>query len=173
MSARTTTTERHRVLVVDDHARARESVADVLRAAGYVVDACASAIEALNRLAASTFDVIVTDLQMPGMNGLEFIREVERRRLNVQILMITAHGSVAAAVEAMRLGAFDFIEKPFDAQALERSVAQACDRRRLYSVATGVPPVESSARDKGSSNRARAGETPTATANRRNSTYLR
>jgi DNA-binding NtrC family response regulator len=162
MSERMTTTERYHVLVVDDHARARESVADVLRAADYVVDACASAIEALNRLAASPFDVIVTDLQMPGMNGLEFIREVERRRLNVQILMITAHGSVAAAVEAMRLGAFDFIEKPFHAQALERSVAQACDRRRLYSVATGVPPAGSW--ENTTSNRTRGSETPAATA---------
>ena len=60
-------------------------------------------------------DVVVTDLQMPGMNGLEFIREIERRRLDVQVLMITAHASVSSAVEAMRLGAFDYIEKPFDA----------------------------------------------------------
>ncbi|MEX2315926.1 MAG: sigma-54 dependent transcriptional regulator [Pirellulales bacterium] len=139
MSQRRSTNERRRVLVVDDHARARESIADVLRAADYDVDACASAIEALPRLAAQAFDVVVTDLQMPGMNGLEFIREIEGRRLNVQILMITAHGSVSSAVEAMRLGAFDFIEKPFDASALERSVAQACDRRRLYDVATGGP----------------------------------
>ncbi len=65
---------------------------------------------------------------MPGMNGLEFICEIERRRIDVQILMITAHASVASAVEAMRHGAFDYIEKPFDVVALERSVAQACDR---------------------------------------------
>jgi len=135
MSQGSAATQRYRVLVVDDHARARESVVDVLRASDYDVDACASAIEGLNRLAVKSADVVVTDLQMPGMNGLEFIREIERRRLNVQVLMITAHGSVAAAVEAMRLGAFDFIEKPFDAQALERSVAQACDRRRLYNAA--------------------------------------
>ena len=66
-------------------------------------------------------DVVVTDLQMPGMDGLEFIREIERRRLGVQVLMITAHASVASAVEAMRHGAFDYLEKPFDAIALERS----------------------------------------------------
>jgi DNA-binding NtrC family response regulator len=66
------------------------------------------------------------------MDGLEFIREIERRRVGVQILMITAHASVSSAVEAMRHGAFDYIEKPFDAVKLERSVAQACDRKRLF-----------------------------------------
>jgi DNA-binding NtrC family response regulator len=120
-----------RILVVDDHARARDAVADVLRAADYEVSTCASAIEALSRLAAAPADVVVTDLQMPGMDGLEFICEIERRRLDVQVLMITAHASVSSAVEAMRHGAFDYIEKPFDAGKLERSVAQACDRAWL------------------------------------------
>lgn len=123
--------KRFSVLVVDDHASAREAVADVLRHAGYEVATCASASEALSHLSASPVDVIVTDLQMPGMSGLEFIREVSRRRLDVQVLMITAHASISSAVEAMRLGAFDYIEKPFDALALERSVAQACDRRTI------------------------------------------
>jgi DNA-binding NtrC family response regulator len=131
MSRKVKNDEQFRVLVVDDHASAREAVADVLRQAQYEVTTCASAIEALNRLAAAPVDVVVTDLQMPGMNGLEFIREIERRRLDVQVLMITAHASIASAVEAMRHGAFDYIEKPFDAIALEKSVAQACDRRRL------------------------------------------
>ncbi len=138
MSRKQKTDERFRVLVVDDHASAREAVADVLRQAQYDVDACASAIEGLAKLAAAQFDVVVTDLQMPGMNGIEFIREIERRRLDVQVLMITAHASVSSAVEAMRLGAFDYIEKPFDAVALEQSVAQACDRRGLYEQEAGA-----------------------------------
>ncbi len=131
MTELTTKDSRYRVLVVDDHASARESVADVLRQAGYEAATCASAIEALTLLAAKPVDVVVTDLQMPGMDGLEFIRELDRRRLGVQVLMITAHASIASAVEAMRHGAFDYLEKPFDALELERSVAQACDRRRL------------------------------------------
>jgi DNA-binding NtrC family response regulator len=137
MSRKPKTDERFRVLVVDDHASARDAVADVLRQAQYEVAACASAMEALAKLTAGKFDVVVTDLQMPGMNGLEFIREIERRRLNVQVLMITAHASVSSAVEAMRLGAFDYIEKPFDVVALERSVAQACDRCRLIEQGAG------------------------------------
>jgi DNA-binding NtrC family response regulator len=131
MSQKTKSQQPMRVLVVDDHASAREAVSDVLRQAGYDVATCASATEALARLARQPVDVVVTDLQMPGMNGLEFIREIERRRLDVQVLMITAHASIASAVEAMRHGAFDYIEKPFDAAELERSVANACVRQRL------------------------------------------
>jgi DNA-binding NtrC family response regulator len=138
--------ERFRVLVVDDHDRARDAVADVLRQAEYVVTTCASASEALGKLTSEKFDVVVTDLQMPGMNGLEFICEIERRRFDVQVLMITAHGSVSTAVDAMRHGAFDYIEKPFDVVALERSVSQACDRRvatagSVVAHATGGPPA--------------------------------
>jgi DNA-binding NtrC family response regulator len=151
MSRKTKTEERFRVLVVDDHASAREAVADVLRHAHYDVTACASAMEALAKLGTERVDVVVTDLQMPGMDGIEFIREIERRRLDVQVLMITAHASVSSAVEAMRLGAFDYIEKPFDAVALERSVAQACDRRRCVAtsgshaaIRTGEPPAATS-----------------------------
>jgi DNA-binding NtrC family response regulator len=132
MSGKQPAMDRFRILVVDDHESARAAVADVLCQAGYDVAACASATEALKRLAAQPADVVVTDLQMPGMNGLDFIREIERRRYSSQILMITAHASVSSAVEAMRLGAFDYIEKPFDALALERRVAQACERGRLF-----------------------------------------
>jgi DNA-binding NtrC family response regulator len=131
MSRKPKQVESARVLVVDDHASARAAVADVLHQAGYHVDACTSATEALVRLAKQPVDVVVTDLQMPGMDGLEFIREIERRRLNAEIVMITAHASIRSAVEAMRLGAFDYIEKPFDVAKLERCVAHACQRHRL------------------------------------------
>ncbi len=137
MSGEMKTEERFHVLVVDDHASAHEAVADVLRQADYEVATCASATEALARLGRQQVELVVTDLQMPGMNGLEFIREIERRRLPVEVLMITAHASVATAVEAMRHGAFDYIEKPFDVVQLERAVAQACQRHRLNEQGAG------------------------------------
>jgi CheY-like chemotaxis protein len=111
------------VLVVDDHASARESMADVLQHAGHDVRCCSSAVEALKQLDRWSADVIVTDLKMPGMNGIEFIRALSARSLDAQIVMVTAHATVASAVDAMRLGAFDYIEKPFGVDQLEQLVA--------------------------------------------------
>jgi DNA-binding NtrC family response regulator len=114
-----------RVLVVDDHAKARESMAFTLRQAGHEVECAASAVAALERLATDSFDVIVTDLKMPGFDGLEFLRRLQGQPHGAQLLMVTAHATVSSAVEAMRRGAFDYIEKPFDADQLEALVARA------------------------------------------------
>lgn len=113
------------VFVVDDHRQARESIGDVLTAAGHEVRVFSSAQQALNALRDISPDVIITDLQMPGMNGLDLIRAMVAAGTDTQIVVITAHGTVTAAVEAMRLGAFDFIEKPFDVGQLESVVARA------------------------------------------------
>ena len=128
-----------RVLVVDDNARARHSMADVLRAAGHEVAACASAVEGLRHLEKGPCDVIITDLQMPGMNGLEFIRELAARKVESQIVMVTAFASVASAVEAMRHGAFDYIEKPFDAEQLEQLVERALRQAEQNGKRSTVP----------------------------------
>jgi DNA-binding NtrC family response regulator len=120
-----------RVLVVDDHLQARESMADVLRQSGHQVDCCASAIEALRVLGHESYDCILTDLKMPGMSGIEFIVQLEERKYGAQVVMVTAHASVSSAVEAMRHGAFDYIEKPFNVDQLEQLVAQAIRHGRL------------------------------------------
>ncbi|MEQ8838864.1 MAG: sigma-54 dependent transcriptional regulator, partial [Lacipirellulaceae bacterium] len=77
------------------------------------------------------FQVVVTDLQMPGMDGLEFIREISQRRLRTQAIMVTAHATITSAVEAIRHGAFDYMEKPFDVNQLEQLVARAFARGQL------------------------------------------
>src|SRR4051812_18820270 len=130
-----------RVLVVDDNARARQSMVDVLAAAGHEVASSASAIEALKIVEQSTFDVIITDLQMPGMDGLAFIRTLAERKVEAQIVMVTAFASVSSAVEAMRYGAFDYIEKPFDVEQLESLVARALRHGEKVGPRSSVPKV--------------------------------
>jgi DNA-binding NtrC family response regulator len=119
------------VLVVDDHRQARESMADVLRQAGHLVQCCSSAAEALEVVRREAFECIVTDMKMPGMNGVEFIIQLEKRQYGAQVVMVTAHATVASAVDAMRHGAFDYIEKPFDVDQLERLVVEAIGQSRL------------------------------------------
>jgi DNA-binding NtrC family response regulator len=129
------------VLVVDDHAPARQSVAETLRCAGYAVTVAASAPEALELLSRECCDVVLTDLQMPGMNGLEFLSELSRRETGAQVVMMTAHASVSTAVEAMRHGAFDYVEKPFDADRLERLIDRAMTHVRLLDRQTRLPKL--------------------------------
>ena len=130
-----------RILVVDDNAQARQSMRDVLCAAGHDVMASASAIEALKIVDQGPFDVIITDLQMPGMDGLAFIRTLAERKLESQIVMVTAFASVTSAVEAMRYGAFDYIEKPFDVEQLESLVSRALRNGDKVGRRSSVPPA--------------------------------
>jgi DNA-binding NtrC family response regulator len=129
-----------RVLVVDDHRQARESMSDVLRQAGHQVQCVSSALEALKVLDRESFDVVITDLQMPGMTGLDFVRKLEKRPHGAQIIMVTAYATVASAVQAMRHGAFDYIEKPFAADRLEQLVERALGHGRLIDARQNLQP---------------------------------
>jgi len=119
------------VLVVDDHMPSRQAMADILQQAGHRVETCSSAAEAINALNRCDFDVLVTDLNMPGMSGLDLVRHVEKQQLRTRPIMVTAYATVSSAVEAIRHGAFDYIEKPFDANQLERLVAEAVHHSKL------------------------------------------
>ncbi len=129
-----------RVMVVDDHAAARESIAETLRLAGHQVDCHSSAVAALRPLEGELYDVVVTDLQMPGVDGLEFIRRLQARDDGLQVIMVTAHATIDSAVEAMRRGAFDYIQKPFDAEQLESLVERAV-LQRAASIGAASWPV--------------------------------
>jgi DNA-binding NtrC family response regulator len=133
-----------RVLVVDDRASARESMADILRHAGHEVETSSSAREALGKLLDHAFDVVLTDLNMPGMSGLEFVKALSERQVESQVIMVTAYASINSAVEAMRCGAFDYIEKPLNATQLEQIVARALRQAETLVAKTSLPPLESS-----------------------------
>jgi len=107
-----------RILVVDDEPIKRTVMEDELRAAGYEVVTAASPLEAEPFLADAVFDVVVTDLRMPGQDGLSFLRELRERRPDQAAIVMTAYGTVETAVAAMKLGAFDYLQKPFSTEEL-------------------------------------------------------
>ncbi|HJQ82942.1 MAG TPA: sigma-54 dependent transcriptional regulator, partial [Candidatus Binatia bacterium] len=120
-----------RILVVDDEARMAEVVAAALRRAGHECETCADGAGALAALEERGADVVVTDWRMPEMDGVELLRRLHARRPNLPVILLTAHGTVPAAVAAMREGAFDYVTKPFDNEALRASVARALEMTRL------------------------------------------
>jgi DNA-binding response OmpR family regulator len=114
-----------RVLVIDDEEVVRDSVAKILRREGLEADLVADAPEGLRRLDAGGYDLIITDLMMPGMDGLALLRELAARGLATPAIMITGYATVRTAVEALQLGAFDYVAKPFTRAELGAAVARA------------------------------------------------
>jgi two-component system response regulator FlrC len=120
-----------RILVVDDEAILRDAMAEALRRSGHEVDAFDAGAPALDRFAALGAQLVITDLKMPGLDGLAVLDEVRRIDPSVPVLLVTAHGTVEAAVAAMKRGAHDFIIKPFPLEELELTVGRALEHRRL------------------------------------------
>jgi DNA-binding NtrC family response regulator len=120
-----------RVLVVDDKEMMRDSVATTLARRSHTAIACQSAKIALERLRERAPDVIVTDLQMPDMNGLELLAEIRKHDEQLPVIVMTAFGTVETAVQAMKLGAFDYVTKPFSGDELGLTVERAIEHGRL------------------------------------------
>ena len=120
-----------RLLVVDDEMHVRESLSRWFVEDGYEVDAAADAKEALSALGKRHYDVVVSDIKMPGMDGIELQRRIREINPRVAIILITAYASVSTAVQALKEGAYDYVTKPFDPEALSRVVAKACETLRL------------------------------------------
>jgi DNA-binding NtrC family response regulator len=119
------------VLIVDDDPAARRLLEVRLRALGYDTAAAGDGQEALGRIQADPPALVLLDLQMPRMGGLELLQALRQAGIEVPVIVITAHGSVEAAVEAMKAGAYDFLPKPFDPKHLEIVVRKALERTTL------------------------------------------
>ena len=113
------------ILVVDDEPVVQDAVRWLLRAQGYEVDTVGSGEDALNRIAQREFDVVVSDIKMPGLNGLDVLERSRALKPNLSVILMTAYASVETAIEALRLGATDYLRKPFELDDLTHSVERA------------------------------------------------
>ncbi len=119
------------VLIVDDEAELRDAAGDWLTVSGFEAHAAATAADALALLAGGSFDALVTDVRMPQMDGLQLLDAALSADPRLPVVLLTGHGDVALAVEAMRRGAHDFLEKPYDADHLVAVLDRAVKERRL------------------------------------------
>jgi len=119
------------VLVVDDEPFMRNAILDTQRERGFELEGAASPAEALERLARESFAAVVTDYRMPGMNGLEFLRRGKELDPSIDVALITGFGTVENAVEAMKLGAVDFLQKPIDPDRMEAVLRRMRERHEL------------------------------------------
>jgi DNA-binding NtrC family response regulator len=107
-----------RILVVDDERNIRNNLTMVLESAGYKVDASGDGEDALTKCKERHYDIAFVDIQMPKMGGLELLRYLHTLRPRMAVVILTAYGTASRVVEAMKLGAVDFLEKPFDPKIL-------------------------------------------------------
>jgi two-component system response regulator HydG len=120
-----------KLLIVDDQRNMRTTLAMMLRGAGFEVDEAQTGEEGAERGAAGAFDLVLTDLRMGSKDGIDVLRAIKEAQPLTEVIVMTAYGTIESAVEAMRFGAFDYIQKPFTEQELLVKVSKALDNRRL------------------------------------------
>ncbi|MBI5529270.1 MAG: sigma-54-dependent Fis family transcriptional regulator [Deltaproteobacteria bacterium] len=131
-----------RILLADDEVNILKVLSAMLRREGYDVHAAQDGVEALKAFGQKVFDAVITDLKMPGMDGMTLLREIAKKDPDVPVIIITAHGTVDTAVEALKTGAFDYITKPFEQDDLKAVIAKALKTRELRTADQRVEPAE-------------------------------
>tara|TARA_R110002167_G_scaffold202616_1_gene406438 strand:+ start:40583 stop:41914 length:1332 start_codon:yes stop_codon:yes gene_type:complete len=120
-----------KIAIVDDEKDMRQSISQWLALSGFDTETFASAEDALKGLSTNYPGIVVSDIKMPGMDGMQFLRKLKGLDSSLPVIMITGHGDVTMAVEAMRIGAFDFLEKPFNPDRMTELAKKATQARRL------------------------------------------
>jgi len=120
-----------RILVVDDHDSLRKGLVRALGNAGHDIEEAPNGTVAIERLQDSQFDVVLTDLRMGGADGMDVLRTARQLQPNAAVILMTAFGSIHTAVEAMKLGAVDFVQKPFEIEEMELKIEKAIEFRQL------------------------------------------
>ncbi len=119
------------VLIVDDEKNIRLTISQALEALNVETDTAGDGEEALSKLGRKEFGLVLLDLRMPGMSGMEVLHKVREIRPDIRVIILTAYGTVESAVEAMKLGASDFIQKPFSPEEVRDLVSRVMDREML------------------------------------------
>jgi two-component system, OmpR family, alkaline phosphatase synthesis response regulator PhoP len=119
------------ILVVDDERNIRNNLAMLLESEGYKVDTAANGDEALLRFKEGRYDIVFVDIQMPKMDGLQLLRHLRGLKPKLPVVMLTAYGTVSRAVEAMKLGAVDFLEKPFEPKSIRLLCQEILEREKI------------------------------------------
>jgi DNA-binding NtrC family response regulator len=120
-----------RILVADDHDSLRRGIARALTDSGHEVDEAPNGTAAIERLHEGPFDVVLSDLKMGGSDGMDVLRTAKTLHPTTAVILMTAFGSIHTAVEAMKFGAFDFVQKPFEIEEMEVKIEKAIEHRRL------------------------------------------
>ncbi len=131
-----------KILIVDDELSIRRTLRDILEYEKYKVDDAATGMEALNKLSEQEYDVVLCDIKMPGMDGIELLAEIKQLS-EVPVIMISGHGTIETAVEAIKKGAYDYISKPPDLNRLLITIKNALDKSKLLTETKALRKVVS------------------------------
>jgi DNA-binding NtrC family response regulator len=120
-----------RILVVDDEPVVRESLRDWFSMDEYPIEMAASGAEAIQKMQEARWDILLTDVKMPGMDGLELQKRAKQLDPHITVIIMTAYASVDSAMQAIKEGAYDYVTKPLDPEDLEQIIKRACEHRQL------------------------------------------
>jgi len=120
-----------KVLLVDDEGEFLEALSQRMTSRGMEVTTTTSAREAIKKVEEGSFDAVILDLMMPEMDGLEVLQTLKQKKPEIQVILLTGHGSVAKGIEAMKLGAMDFLEKPAEIKELTEKIKKAQAKKMI------------------------------------------
>jgi DNA-binding response OmpR family regulator len=121
----------HKILVVDDEKNIRMALKQCLLAADYDVDVAVNGLEGYNMIMEGAFEVVLLDIKMPGLSGMEVLKKIRKEGSDISVIMMTAYGTIESAVEAMKLGAIDFLSKPFVPEEIRNIVEDVIERKKI------------------------------------------
>src|SRR6218665_237223 len=119
------------ILIIDDEKSIRKTLSEILSYEGYKIDEAGDGEEGLKKFSSASFDAVICDIKMPKMDGIEFLEKASLHNPDVPVIVISGHGNIETAVEAVKKGAFDYISKPPDLNRLLITLRNALDRQTL------------------------------------------